>query len=723
MRSLIFTILISLLSLNLFSQNYSKLDVGLKSKLSNNIKRNSTNYDVFVEGNTDEIKSIITENGGDINTVTSSLLTAIIPYKTLEALSNSEDVKHIQLAKVMHINNSEMLKNIDAIKVHQGEEPLNKKYKGKGVIVGIIDTGIKWDHEDFIQIDDPNKSRILNIWDQKLSGGKQPEGFSYGKEYTREDINTALKGSSFLETSDSRGHGTHVAGIAAGNLGVAPEADIIVVRVDFSKSTGAIDAANYIYGIADKLNRPCVINTSFGYHNTLHNGSDPSEIMIDEMLKDKPGRSFVNSAGNNGIKYYHLNIDAKPDVEQWSWFIPEGYNFHTSELYAAVKNEDLDKMSIAFGLDSTTFEGENRILPSEFIKKTEYITLKEIADSDNAKRLTILYRDNSNAANIDIIIAKKNEEYSEVTIVINEDIKDQQTNKGIGWIRLYAKGSGEMHIWNQRGRTAYNPQAANLTVDDNYINPDNSSIISTPGNAKRIITAGAYINRTSWTNSLGNIIDYSDKYKAGDFALFSSQGPTLDGRIKPEISAPGMFVMSALSGMGSELGISEDQKHIIQSGTSMACPVVVGAIALLLEKNPTLTNKEIRDILFANTDKDEFTGELTTPDNKWGYGKLNIFKAITNTAIASTKIITSAKHQLIHNIYPNPCNEYIQLKVNSTTSCDIEIYNSMGSLVYKNKTNQQQKDIKVNTNSWNPGLYLIKSYSGNTFEQIKFVKN
>ncbi|MFA8299089.1 MAG: S8/S53 family peptidase, partial [Hyphomicrobiales bacterium] len=657
--------------------------------------------------------------------------TAIIPYKTLEALSNSEDVKHIQLAKSMQPNTNELIKNIKAIKVHQGEKPLNKPYKGKGVIVGIIDSGIDIEHEDFRDPKDPSKSRILAIWDHYGSQGKKPEGFSYGREYTKEEIEASINGSSKLNFYDGYGHGTHVSGIAAGNLGVAPEADIIVVKVDFDKSTSSIDAAKYIFNIADKLNRPCVINASYGFHNTLHNGSDPTEIMLNELINEKPGRVFIASAGNDGDSFIHLELEAKPNIEQWSWFIPfPNFDSETNkslnelDLYGAVKNNDLDKISIAFGLDSTHFTQSEIIIQSKYIKGTDYVTLKEIADLNSKKTFTINYGDNSLGAKIEVTIAKKCEEYSEISIQVNETYRPEQSNEGIGWIRLFTKGSGNLHLWNLYGGTMFSPEKFELEVDDKYVLPDHFYTINTPGAAKDIITVGAYVNRTKWVCSSGKEIDYSNECKIGEFAPFSSHGPTIDGRVKPDISAPGMYVMSALTNsvFDNEI-VSEDGKHVIESGTSMSAPAVTGAIALLFEKNPTLTNKEICDILFTNTDKDEYTGKLTTPDNKWGHGKLNIFRAITDNSVGINEIITSYKHQLIYTIYPNPCNEYIQLKLNSTNSCDIEIYNSMGSLVYKHKTNQQQKNIKVNTNSWNPGLYLIKSYNGNIIEQIKFMKN
>ncbi|MFA8299087.1 MAG: S8/S53 family peptidase [Hyphomicrobiales bacterium] len=699
MRPLIFTISIVILSLNLFSQDYSKLDIELKSKLSNNTKRSSINYNVFVEGNIDIIKGIISENGGDINTVTSSLLTARIPYKTLETLSLSKGVKHIQLARSMQPSTNEVIKNIEAIKVHQGEKPLNKPYKGKGVIVGIIDSGIDIEHEDFRVPDDPSKSRILAIWDQKASEFKKSQSVPYGREYTKEEIEASINSNTKIPFKDDLGHGTHVAGIAAGNLGVAPEADIVVVKISFLESTPSVDAANYIYSIADKLNRPCVINASYGFQRSLHNGSDPMEIMLSELVNEKHGRAFVNAAGNSGKHLIHIKAETKTD-EQWTWVIPYTVSSHRIDLHGAVKNEDLNKISIAFGLDSITTENANTF-PSMFIKKTNYITLKEIADIDDEKVFEIPYRDNSIAATIHVTISKRNEEYSEVSIKLDEEIKTKQTNKGVSWIRLYMKGSGKMHLWRLFGKFIHNPKEFDLATYDNYIYPDNSYAIGTPGSSKSTITVGGYVNRPE------------EGYQKGEFMPFSSQGPTIDGRIKPEISAPGMFVISAAAN-------NKENKHVSKSGTSMSCPAVTGAIALLLEKNPTLTNKEIRDILFANTDKDEFTGELTTPDNKWGFGKINIYKTLVNTV--DTEEISGYDNKVLRNIYPNPCNDYLQLKMNGDNNCNIEIYNTMGGLVYKQQTNQQQKNIKVNTNNWNSGLYLIKSSNGKAIEQYKFIK-
>ncbi|MGH8525957.1 MAG: S8 family serine peptidase, partial [Gammaproteobacteria bacterium] len=206
---------------------------------------------------------------------------------------------------------------------------------GKGVIVGVIDTGIDWTHKDFIRPE--GTSRILYIWDQTdksfgdsngkigsapptLAGGDAP---GPGTLYTNEQINAALKGSGTVNSMDNFGHGTAAAGTAAGNglatangvppgtyAGAAPEADLIIVK---AADCGGF-SGQYVLGtiwIAQKareLRRPAVINHSLGGHYTAHDGNEEKELVMNELVgTGKPGLAITVSAGNEGQLSMHAS--------------------------------------------------------------------------------------------------------------------------------------------------------------------------------------------------------------------------------------------------------------------------------------------------------------------------------------------------------------------------------------------------------------------------------
>lgn len=227
-----------------------------------------------------------------------------------------------------------------ADKVHTGPPGL----RGAGVIVGVVDSGIDWRHGCFR--DPTGKTRILRIWDQNLTpetGESSPAPFGHGVEYERSAIDSALSApnpmSIVRHMDDSVGHGTHVAGIAAGDgssagngkpaftfVGIAPEADLVVVanRVTteaMGDSMGTLEAVGYIFKVAETLGRPAVVNISQGDNLGPHDGSSLLERGIDNLL-NAPGRALVKSAGNAANAGVHATgqvaEEAATSCSSWS---------------------------------------------------------------------------------------------------------------------------------------------------------------------------------------------------------------------------------------------------------------------------------------------------------------------------------------------------------------------------------------------------------------------
>ena len=154
---------------------------------------------------------------------------------------------------------------------------------GKGILIAVLDSGIDYTHPEFRNAD--GSSRILAIWDQ-TGNGNPPKGFTVGTEYGQEEINESL-GSTPLPIRDLSGHGTAVAAIAAGNSGVAPQAQLLVVKLGnlaastFSKTTELMMAVEYAYQKALEVQMPLVINLSFGTVYGPHNGTGLLETYLD----------------------------------------------------------------------------------------------------------------------------------------------------------------------------------------------------------------------------------------------------------------------------------------------------------------------------------------------------------------------------------------------------------------------------------------------------------
>lgn len=741
MKRIYFVILGVLLSVGLVAQNNLKLDVGLihlqQEQKDNTLKTTKANetISVFVYGNTDNTKYLVEDLGGHVNTVTKEILTATIPANKIDALAKYHEVERIQLSRPVQSANNKAIENISADRVHNGDGSLDRAYKGKNVVVGIIDSGIDYLHTDFRDPADQSKSRVLYLWDQNdaATTGQNPSGFSYGAEWNKQQIETAIanNGSSIPQKDDESGHGTHVAGTAAGNAGIAPEAKIIFVSLNFSNSAGIADAAKYIFEKADELGLPCVINASLGGHYAPHDGTDPEGVMIDEMVKAKPGRAFVAAAGNEGSDFIHFSHDLNTS-EAWTWYYGAftGTSFVT-QLYGVMDRDDAETTELAISLDSTYLNfNTNEFKPVKSMGTSDY---NKVSDLFGIMRsFTFTYGDEAEttAGTIKVTagVMPSNPNKVEFLVIFNDAVDGSLPNYGWDFFKVHFKGTATPHVWTLRGNSVPFPSNLGVDVPENFFACDNSYSVGSPATAKEIIAVGASVNRVSWQASAGTVSVTNPAIKVGDLANFSSEGPTLDLRTKPEIVAPGQFVMSALSHWvtveeDAANDVSADGIHWIMSGTSMASPVVTGAVALMLEKNPELNITEIRDLLFNNTDKDEFTGE-NLPNNLWGHGKLNIFNTMMVEQTDIEDINEENKLSLIEGISPNPVKNIATIDLSNTNNSNgyVQILNLIGDVVYQETIKSGQDQLVWNSEDSSAGIYLCKVHLGGKTETIKIVK-
>jgi subtilisin family serine protease len=466
--------------------------------------------------------------------------------------------------------------------------------RGAGVIVGIIDSGIDWRHEAFRSA--TGGSRVLRIWDQNLTPQgteASPAGFGYGVEYQRAAIDAALAAANPLSVvrhmDDSVGHGTHVAGIAAGDgsvagngspaftfIGIAPEADIVVVanRVTteaMGDSASTLDAVRYICDLGTALGRPVVINMSQGDNLGPHDGTALLERGIDNLL-GVGGRSMVKSAGNAAAAGVHATgVLAAGGTMSVSLAVPA--NDTTPDTidfwYGAA-----DRISI-------------RITPPG---GTASATV-------NPGTTTTLTLSNGNTVFIDSVVNHPNNGDNRIYVQLQRGSQTTITS-GTWTLRLGAVSiaNGRWDGWVERG-----------TAVPQFLAPhrNDAITISVPGTAREVITAASYVTKGAGPGSL---------------STFSSRGPTRDGRAAPTIAAPGQSITSAL------VGSSGTNQYQGMSGTSMAAPHVTGGAALMLQAHPTMTQAEIIDCLTRNARTDAQTGAV--PNTDWGAGKLDVQAAV-----------------------------------------------------------------------------------------------
>lgn len=534
-----------------------------------------------------------------------AIVTGRIPIKRIEFIRDLPFVKSLKgarrLSKAVHVTVPDIGANKYA--------PLPKQTGGKGVLVGIIDFGCDFAHHNFI--DKSGKTRLIKFWDQTAS--TNGNGVPYGRLHMPPDINKAIKSSKpyqALGYSISTGeHGTHVMDIAAGNgrgsgfPGVAPASDLLFVQLstsnipwdgpdvigkNFGDSVNLIEAIRYIFDQAGK--KPCVINISLGTNGGPHDGSSLVEKAIDGMLQEKPNRAVVIAASNSHDDGIHAAGKVPPKGNHNLSWVVRGNDRTENEMEIWYKGAD----QLSVEVIDPTGQSLGIVDPNES---------GEVKDTNGQVQLVISNRlnDPNNKDN-----------------VINIWLKE--FNTGDWTVRLINNTSKPVpfHGWIERddaGQSVFGGER------------DNSHTLGSISCSHKSIAVASY-----------------DATKKGfPISWFSSEGPTRDGRNKPEIAAPGSNILAANS--------TTQKERVIMSGTSMAAPAVTGSIALLFAaaaaRNKSLTIDQVRDII---TKKGRLAPPVKVWDARFGYGRIFVpdLIGLLPTAVAAvSKAFASSPEELI----------------------------------------------------------------------------
>ena len=503
--------------------------------------------------------------------------TGIVPMDRLDELSEDGSVSRIIPAQRLRLL---MDKARKAVKVPTFRKAA--KLSGKGVVIGVIDTGIEAGHPDFA-------GRILRVWDQTLSGGTGvPEG-GYGVELT---------GTAMSQSRDTHGHGTHVAGIAAGADpifgGVAPDATLVIVKSDLFDAHIA-DGIRYIFRVAHDLGLPAVVNLSLGGHADGHDGSDSLSTVIDEAVG--PGRIVCCAAGNEGNFNIHAQVLMKTNRTR-TIACAMARRGPTDPAFVAAytgwyAGSDRVQVSVVSPSDVAT--------PFQSIIKTGSPT-KDYAFPEGAVRIITPGPDPANG------------DYNFVVMVEPAPAPAPPAPAPTGAWRIRLKGTkvtkGTVDVWTVDERVS---QFTGRTVVD-------TMKVGSPGSSTKAITLASYTTKVEWENIFGD--PFMSGLELDDVSDFSSEGPRRDGVEKPDLAAPGAMIAAALSvHSGAQPNFLVDSLHTIKAGTSMATPFAVGLVALLLQRQPDLKPDEAKEKL---RNASLIPGKAAgTFDPKWGYGLIN----------------------------------------------------------------------------------------------------
>ncbi len=597
--------------------------------------------DIFIKLDNSSSVSVLNKYGLLSVMQTGDILAARVPVDMLESLAREPSVISVAMSYKRPGFNHFSKTDIRADLVHQGFE-LPQAYQGEGVIVGVIDSGIDFSHPDF---SDDNGTRIQYLLEFTKEGGQN--------EWTKAqiDVNPALV--TQRDGDGGEGHGTHVTGSAAGGgrfsstmKGVAPRSDIIFIKgVRDPESSGGfgdvdvVSGVQYIFQKADILGKPAVVNLSLGAPVGPLDGTSLYEQALSNLTG--AGKIIVAACGNSGFDRIHAGGQTQPDVVNVSMLIPNNPQLSASQLW--YKQGAVSHIAIGAYIQDTQGEW--------YYNETPIIPVGQALGFDNQGNIAphplVVNQQTVGYVVIDAITTQdpQNGDGNIFIYIINDNVQNVDISSALWTILTVGPVSERLDAWVVRGGEFYDQP---MGFEGYTEMPGNTSYTTgSPSTALKVISVGSYVTNYEWTDIDGIQRAWKNPHpnrdpdqtvfpEIGQRSHFSSIGPTRDGRIAPDISAPGEFIFSTMSSHLTEGQgyirplVLQGGKYLGMDGTSMASPHVTGLVALMLQIDPTLTYDQVIALLQETARTDSHTGAV--PNNYFGAGKIDAYAVIKHMA-------------------------------------------------------------------------------------------
>ena len=696
--------------------------------------------------------------------VRGNIAIVVAPIKDIERIAGLKCVRRMELPRRVYQKMDVVRKEIGVDKIHQGID-LPQAYTGKGVVTGIVDGGIDPNHINFLK---PDGSTRFGYISKITASQSNKDGYQFDNYYPRVVLDTltnrdnAYAIEDFTTDSYTTFHGTHTTGIMAGGYkgninyaktndndrsykvtgpnpfyGCATESELVASCGDLRDqyiAFGVDDVVQYAK-LSGKKPKPCVINLSLGSNIGVH---DSTSVMNRFLAEEGKHAIICVAAGNEanmGIALKKNFTAADETVKTFLTPMQPDTLRSGGKTYFNLRNGQI----AAYSNDSTEFELQivvtntkrgNRVVsriplpnntkgqPITYASGGEYSMSGAVINQGFAKAF------DGYVTAASAIDPETGRYYAMAQIMTSDNQKDNKDGNYKLALLITSKKAGQ--------RVEVYSDAQFIYFDSNkqegFVSGTRNGSISDMACAANIVTVGSYNVRNHWSSLDGFVYGYNkrgdeDDFPEGEASRFSSFGTLADGRNLPHVCAPGASIISSVNTYAVEntdLGYTDmalqgklekggKKYYWHQSlGTSMATPVVAGAIALWLEANPSLTVKDVVRIIQQTARKDNYVTNTGDPV-QWGAGKFDayaglkqVLKEKETNGINGVRYAESQAVPVITMTGERSFSAFLA----GAKQLNLRAYSLSGQLVHS--LSAQGDELNVNASSWNKGVYLIQ---------------
>lgn len=566
-----------------------------------------------------------------------NVLTASVPLQQIHAVSELASVRQMQLAQKMSVCNDKA-RQMSMVDEAQNVSRLpSGTFSGKGVIVGMVDVGIDFNHIEFA--DTKGESRVRRVYLPAYDGGTKPVVDGY--EMPGSAYSTPTEIAKLTTDCTTQSHGTHTTTIAAGGYkgkayyGMAPESDLVLCAMPEEDLTD-VNIANsvaYIFDYAESVSRSAVVNMSLASTKGPHDGTS----MLSQAFSSVTGRGkvCVVAAGNDARKRTKISKRFEAPTDTMRTFFENWYARYCIDGDLDLWANDADSFKARFVVYD--IRDDNVVYESEWYAAN--------ADSDDLMELdvsseSLLCKLCSGKVTFSSGVGTNGKMELYTTFDVKFICDESEAKKYAMGLKVSANKGVTITGWSDEGT-----QMVSYGIDG-WMYGEREGNISDLTTGDGVISVGAYCSKTV-VETIGGKQEYND-CGLGEFMPFSSYGKDMNGVSRPTVTAPGYMLVSAINRY-DETQKDEQDKACVQTigdhryswgamgGTSQSAPVVSGILALWLEANPTLDSVEIEEVLRQTSVRDEMV--QSGKAEMWGYGKINALSGlqyISNTGVDSS---------------------------------------------------------------------------------------